>query len=251
MDRSIWTDEISKHHCPAWQCPRCKIGTVFLTKDSLTYLETIDSLRSHSHEDFDFEWIEYIFTAWAQCSNKLCNQAFAISGTGGVAPQYVSESEWEYKPYFSPKACHPMPDIIMFPNKCPNEIKDELRAAFESFWSNPAACASRMRIALEYLMNYLSVPKQKQDSNGKLIDLNLHARIDAYAKNDLNIGAQIMALKWLGNAGSHEGSLNTTELLDAFEIMEHVLREVISGHSKRVDELAKILTDKHGKKPIL
>lgn len=248
MDRRLWTRELTTKYCPPWPCPICRKGTLSLVKDSLIFKETTESVRSHDDEYFDFDWIEFIFTAWAQCTHPSCHQEFAISGTGGVAPQYTSDDEWGYEDYFSPKACHPMPDIFDFPAKCPNDIRSELRAAFAIFWSSQAACASRMRVALEYLMNHLGVPKRRKGTNGKFFDLTLHARIDAFAKKDPAIGSQLMALKWLGNTGSHDGSVSTADLLDAFEIIEHALREIIDGHSARVASLAKKLTQKHGSK---
>ena len=81
-----------------------------------------------------------------------------------------------------------------------------------------------------------------------LIDLNLHARIEEFAKRDAVIGAQLMALKWLGNTGSHEGSVTKDDLLGAFEIMEHALVELIDRRSEKVAALAKQLAHRHRKK---
>jgi len=208
----------------------------------------VKSVRSHKAEGFDFDWIEFTFTAWAKCTHPSCQQEFAISGTGGVAPQYVSEDDWEYEEYFNPKACHPMPDIFELPHKCPDEVASELRAAFALFWSNRAACAGRIRVALEHLVNHVGIPKRKKGANGKFYDLNLHARIDAFAKSEPTIGPQLMALKWLGNTGSHDSIVSEADIIDAFEILEHSLREIIGGHSAKVAALAKKLTKKHGGK---
>ena len=109
-----------------------------------------------------------------------------------------------------------MPDIFAFPPKCPEDIKSELRGAFSIFWSNGAACAGRLRVALECLMNHVGVPKQRKDADGKFFDLSLHARIDAFAKNEPAIGAQLMALKWLGNTGSHDSKVSTVDLLEPY-----------------------------------
>jgi Domain of unknown function (DUF4145) len=246
MDRHIWTQELSAHNCPPWPCNVCGKGNLTLVKDSLIFKETIHSARSHNHEGFDFDWIEYIFTAWAQCPS--CKQEFAIAGTGGVAPQYVSENDWEYEAYFIPKICNPMPNIFKLPAKCPDDIKNELYAAFAIFWSNRAACAGRLRVALECLMNHIGVPKRRKGVNGKFSDLTLHARIEAFANKEPTIGPQLMALKWIGNTGSHDSHISANDLLDSFEIMEHALAEIIGGHSARVADLAKKLTKKHGSK---
>lgn len=248
MNRYIWTQEFTEHSCPPWPCSVCDKGTLTLIKNSLISKETVESVRSHGHEDFDFDWIAYVFTAWAQCTHPSCKQEFAIAGIGGVAPQYLSEEEWGYDDYFTPRFCNPMPDIFKFPSKCPEDVKNELSAAFSLFWSNRAACAGRLRVSLEYLMNHIGIPKRKKGTNGKFSELTLHARIDAFAKSEPAIGSQLMALKWIGNTGSHDTFVSQYDLLDSFEIMEHALAEIIGGHSARVAALAKKLTKKHGSK---
>lgn len=246
MKRSLWKQTLNKHWCPTWPCPVCRKESVTLVQKSLIYKETVESKRAHSHDAWDPDWIEYTFTAWAECKHQSCKQQFAIAGVGGVSPEQT-EDGYEWEDYFAPMICRPMPDMFDFPTKCPDDVKEELRAAFAVFWPHQAACAGRIRVALECLMNHLGVPKRKKDRNGKYFDLTLHARIDAFAETEPNVGPHLMALKWLGNAGSHNGEVRKDDLLDAFEIMEHALVEVIDKRSAKVTALAKKLTKKHGR----
>lgn len=248
MNRSLWTEVLTESSCPPWPCPVCRKGTIALVPKSLMFRETILSKRAHHHEAWDPEWIHYTFTAWGECRHPPCKQEFAIAGTGGVGPEEGPEGEVEWADYFLPKACYPMPDIIDIPGKCPDPVKQELRAAFATFWPHRAACAGRVRVALECLMDHLGVPKRRRAKDGSYFDLKLHARIDFFAKSDQATGPQLMALKWLGNAGSHRGDVSAADLLDAFEIMEHALGEVIDRRSARVAELAKRLTKRHRRK---
>lgn len=245
MDRNLWTQELTTTSCPPYRCVACGKGSLILVKDSLIYKDTAETAKSRGHEEFDWDWVSYIFTAWAQCTHSSCKQQYAISGDGGVEPQMNEEGDFVFANYFMPKSCCPMPDIIEFPPKCPEDVVRELRGAFAIFWLNEAACTTRLRVALEYLMTYLGVPKSKQGANDKLSDMSLHDRIDAFAKQEPAIGAQLMALKWLGNTGSHDSQVSANDLLDAFEIMEHALKEIVGGHSARMIELAKKLTMKH------
>jgi hypothetical protein len=165
-----------------------------------------------------------------------------------VGQECDEEGQTEWQEYFSPLACHPMPDIIEVPAKCPNEVSNELRSAFALFWAHPEACAGRIRVALEGLMTHLGVPKERTAKTGKVIHIDLHDRIDIFSLTDAGTGTQLMALKWLGNAGSHGRTVSRSDLLDAFEIMEHALIEIIEGRAAKVAELAKKLTAKHSKK---
>lgn len=246
MKRSLWTRTLNKDWCPAWPCPVCRKDTLLLVQNSLTCRETVESKRARSDEAWDPDCIIYAFTAWAKCRRPSCKQQFAIAGTGGVERKYNEYGFREWEDYFSPMMCYPMPDMFDFPAKCPDDVREELRAAFEIFWSHRPACAGRIRVALECLINYLGVPKRKKGGSGKYFDLTLHARIDAVAKKEPTIGFQLMALKWLGNAGSHIGDVSKNDLLDAFEIMEHALGEIIERRSAKVAKLAKNLSKKHG-----
>ncbi len=246
MNRSLWNQNLSKDWCPAWPCPVCRKESVRLVPNSLMHKETVQSKRAHGHDDWDPDWIAHTFTAWAECKHQSCKQQFAIAGVGGVSLEETEEGDdWPY--YFVPMACCPMPDMFDFPTKCPDIVKAELRAAFALFWSNQSACAGRIRVALECLMTHSGVQRRRRDKNGKYFDLTLHARIDAFSKREPNVGPHLMALKWLGNAGSHNGEVRKDDLLDAFEIMEHALVEIVDRRSAKVAALAKKLTKKHGR----
>ena len=247
MKRSLWSETLTKTSCPAWPCPVCRKGSLVMVSKSLTCQETTESKRSHDDPAWDPDWIRYTFTAWARCGHLDCDQQFAIAGTGGVGPEMDYEGDMEWEDYFSPMVCYPMPHIIEVPAKCPDDVANELRGAFELFWAHRAACAGRIRVALECLMSHLGVPKRKKTSNGKYNDLTLHARIDLFAKRNKDAGAQLMALKWLGNAGSHDTGVSAGDLLDAFEILEHTLSEILDKRSAKVAAIARRLTKKHGR----
>jgi hypothetical protein len=138
-----------------------------------------------------------------------------------------------------------MPDIFEIPKKCPPEVKTELSAGFTLFWSDQAAAAGRIRVALERLMDHLGIPMRRKEKNGKFSELSLHHRIELFEKGEPAIGSQLMALKWLGNTGSHQGKLVRDDLLDAFEILEHALTELIDQRTAKVAALAKKLMKKH------
>ncbi len=249
MDRTIWLQHFDNNKLPPWPCPTCRKGHACLVPKSFFNDETASSTRVRESSDWDPDWIEYVFSCRAECSNTSCKEPMAVIGKGGIGPSYDEELGNVWVDYFLVLHCHPMPHIIPIPKKCPSEVADPLISAFSMFWSNPEACAGRIRVSLEALMNHLGVPKQQISAKtGKEFELRLHGRIDLFAKSDPTIGAQMLALKWLGNAGSHDsGTVSHKDLLDAFEIIENALAEIIDERSKRVALLADQLTKKHGK----
>lgn len=247
MKRSFWQETMTEISCPAWQCPVCNNGVLALVPKSLKYEETAASKRAHSHEDWEPEWLDYTFVAWAECKHPSCKQRFALAGIGGVEPQHDDEYSFVLADYFAPRYCHPMPRLIELPAKCPDRVRDELLASFALFWGDATACAGRLRIALEELMTYLGMQSLSRQTKPQSKP-RLHAAIESFAKNNPVLGAQLMALKWLGNTGSHDSSVSQSDLLDAFEILEHALSEILERRSERVALLAKQLTDKHAMK---
>lgn len=204
---------------------------------SLVYKETGESETLRGHQDWEPEWISYVFTAWAKCNNPSCGNKMVISGIGGEEERYDGEENSHCHRYFAPRFCAPMPDIFDIPAKCPKEVTNELRGGFALFFADSAATANRMRSALERLMDHLGVISGK-----------LHDRLDAFAKKN-PIGENLMAIKWLGNTGSHEGKVSRDDILDGFLILEHALSELIEERTAKATQLARKLTNKH-KPPI-
>jgi hypothetical protein len=237
---------MTKHYAPPWPCPSCARGVLKMVPNSLVSKERARSRSERDDEKWDPDWIEYIFTAWLKCSS--CGEEVVASGDGGVEPGYDQEEGMTWEDYFAPRLLCSTPDMFFIPPKCPGEVSKKLRAAFTVFWSDQGAAATRIRVALELLLNHLGVKKRRKDRSGKLVDLSLHARIEEFARRDAKVGGQLMALKWLGNTGSHEGRVTKEDLLDAFEIMEHALAELIERRSEKVAELAKRLTQRHREK---
>ena len=227
MKRHLWSQTITEHYCPTWPCPVCSKGTLILVPKSLVFRETAESKRQHDADGWEPDRITYAFTAWAKCGNRFCGQECAISGTGGVEPNFDPEEGTDFCNQFHPRNCFPMPDIFEITKKCPDDIKKALRSAFALFWADFSASAGRIRVAIERIMDYLKIQKKKKNKNGKFSKLSLHQRIEIFEKRDSLIGKQLLALKWVGNTGSHEQKIGQGDLLDAFEILEHALAELI------------------------
>lgn len=219
-----------------------------MLKRTFASRETAESLRDRSEDAWEPDWIRSVFTAWAQCSNKKCGETFALSGSGQVEWNIGPEGEDVVAEQFEPLFCTPMPDIIEMPAKCPSDIHRELRLAFTLFWSSPAASAGRLRVVIEKLMDLVGVPTQMPNKKGKVADLTLHARLELYGKKNPGAGKSLMALKWIGNTGSHDSTVSREDLLDSLELIEHVLGEIVGERSKRMASIAKKLTDKHRRK---
>lgn len=246
MQRYLWSAHITDRACPPWPCPVCGRGTIALVPGSLIHKERVTSEGEHHLPDWEPEWMELVFTAWGECTYPVCGERFAISGTGGVDQYWDEDSGALVENEYYPKCCSPTPNMIAIPEECPLEVRQGLVGAFSLYWQNRPACAGRIRVALELLMNHLEVPTHSIDKSGKKRRRSLHQRIAAFAETEPIIGEQLAALKWLGNAGSHDRRIGREALLDAFELLEHVLSELIDKRSERAATLARRLTERYG-----
>jgi hypothetical protein len=241
MNKSLWNAWFTDQSCPAWPCPSCKAGVLVLTNGSLKQTATQESF---AHQDEDWwgpDQVVYSFTAWAQCSNKNCNEEFALSGVGGVEQVPDENYNSNYVDYFQIRHCHPTLEIITLPKNCPDLVRDAVNAAFCVYWQDRPSSAGRIRVALERLLDHLGISGTNE--NGKF--LTLDKRIDVFSQSDPANGAQLLAVKWLGNVGSHTIDVQVDDLLAAFEVFEHVLSEVIDKKSASIAKLAADLTAKY------
>ena len=58
----------------------------------------------------------------------------------------------------------------------------------------------------------------------------------------------ILAIKWLGNAGTHDGGAKVTldDVMDAYELTDHILQEVYSPKLAKLHKLAKKVNKQKG-----
>lgn len=85
--------------------------------------------------------------------------------------------------------------------------------------------------------------------NGKRQFLNLHSRIGLLPAKHSDLRDLLFAIKWLGNAGSHADSVVTLDdVMDAYELVDHVLQELYAQRAKKAKALAKLVNKKKGPK---
>lgn len=247
MNRTHWRSWIAPYSWPPWLCPTCSSGSLQLDAKSIVERETAESARERLKEAWDPTLTVKHFSAWLRCSKPSCGEAVLVAGRSSLDPTMGPDGGLEWETIYSPRFVAPTPDIISIPPKCPDAVAFELRAAFRLYWIDTRAAANRLRVALEALLDVPGV-KRRHRVPGAIRELTLHQRIVEYEKREPLIAAHLMAIKWLGNTASHESGVSDETFLDALEIVEHVLGEIVEQRSKRVSELAKKLTDAHAPK---
>lgn len=130
-----------------------------------------------------------------------------------VSSSYSLPKEKVFYPYnFIPTL-----SLFIYPKaKLSIEFNNELDLAFAHFWHDTNASSNKIRRAVEYLMDHLNVPLLK----------TLDKRIEKFKEVNPDVAEKLMAIKHIGNAGSHKDFVTKEDLFDAFEILDYALSKL-------------------------
>jgi hypothetical protein len=182
--------------------------------------ETAASRRSREFEPD----MEERFAQLLKCTN--CGEIVAVYGTIAQEPYYDADDALDFTDSFGVKGAHPSPLPIRIDRKIPKEIGQHLRSAAELYWNCPEAAANKLRQSVEQFLNHQGIPrKTRSTKTGLLEPMSLHSRIIRYQVKEEELGELLLAVKWIGNDGSHLGQVTDDQLLDGFEMIHHVLEE--------------------------
>lgn len=245
MNAELWTQRVSESAAPAYPCPHCETGILLLQKGTFARHVTNESNKNQPEHGYVPELMEYTFACWLKCAAPKCGEMVAVVGKGHDEPTWDDEQGMDWEECFVPKFAWPMPPIFAIPKACPEPVAREIHASFQAFWSDRSAAASRLRVAIERLLDEIGIRRRRVTAKKKIEELTLHQRIELMAKTSPEVGTSLMAIKWLGNTGSHDGSVGAKDVLDAYEIFDPTLDTILGERAKRVSKLAKQLTKKH------
>jgi len=179
-----------------------------------------------------------------KCSR--CDNTVFVVGKVTHVEADDEEFGWHLVEALDPKFFQPATPLIAIPSKTPAGVVEEISGASSLFWSSPPSAANRLRVALERLMDDRKIPRKQKSSKKKLVELSLHARIEKYSLKNTEVGAKLLAIKWIGNSGSHIAKLTSTDVLDGFELLAHALEEIYDSKSTRLKKLADSINKKRG-----
>lgn len=250
MDRGKWGEVVTSF---GWVCGRCGRGHLHISDNKKVDESTAETNKAAKEDWFDHEDAEYRFAALLICNNANCADPVAISGTMYYEHFQVGYDDYETYARYRVKAVTPPPFPFAMDKKIPEAVRDHLKMAAGLLWTDHDAAGNRIRQAVEALMDERGIKKtyieasKTPGKSGKRKKHMLHARIDMYKAANGEAADHLMAIKWIGNAGSHTGSegLTRDQILDAFDLMEHALEEIYIRHRATLaKKVAKIVSSK-------
>ena len=242
IHRKIWRAQWDEGDYPSLPCPACNAPLNFV-EDSLVVKQPDYNQELFSWADLDEALSR--FAVWFVCGHSKCGEVVAVSGDCTYDYAYNEMGETVAERTFHPVAMHPAPPVIVARHDVPQVIRNELTASFGLFWVSHESCASRLRVVVELILDHEGFPAES--SPGKFVFL--HQRIEDWHSlyGGLSIAKSFMAIKWLGNVGSHETRVSRERLLDAYEILSRLLERLFPADEGYLDELADEIVNSKGR----
>ncbi|ARP65495.1 hypothetical protein A9K65_020565 [Mesorhizobium sp. WSM1497] len=148
--------------------------------------------------------------------------------------------------YYSPTQMYPAPPVFPLSPKLSKECAAHLRKAFELLWVDPASCANRIRIFLERLLDQFEVPYMGVNNKGRDYDMTLAQRIEYLEDKKPGHKDAFNAMRNVGNFGSHQGKAKFETLINCFEILQEMLKDLVDGRKSRLEKMTAALLVKNG-----
>lgn len=249
VERNIWRPYYNAF--PKFPCPRCTSGHLVLSKDSRQTMETAYSVNQQTNSSWELEWITERFICFLVCGNTACGEVVTVCGrvTHEQHEQYDEDSqEMEYfnSVFYSPTQMQPAPPVFAVSKKLSKDCAAHLRKAFELLWVDPASCANRIRIFVEYLLDQFAVPRVGVNKKGQDYDMNLAQRIEYLELQKPGHKDAFNAMRNVGNYASHQGKAKFDTLIKCFEVLEEMLKDLVDGRKNRLEKLTAELSVKDG-----
>lgn len=215
---------------PRPACPSCTTGYIGFSEPP-----TEDESHASGRKDpgFEPEWISGTFVVRGQCENPECQQA--VYGSGDYTVDYSQKShnaEWQglsYSSYYTVAHLHPYILMMPIPKSAPSEVREAVRRASRVLFADPGLAATALRATVERFLTSEGIPAT--ESNGRF--RNVHVRINQWRDADQTrpaVADLFFAVKWLGNAGTHEDSdLTTIEVLDGARVLDEAFHRLFTG----------------------
>jgi hypothetical protein len=247
FDKNLWRRSYVLDEIPHFPCPKCLIGRILFEDKPISKNEPVFSERAHSHDAWEPDWVELRIALKGTCNLPECGETVHAVGRGFYSDLVLDDGDWVLAEHVNIHSMCPSPPVIQIPSQCPDNIVSDLLVSFKLIWVDYSACATRLRLSVERLLDAIGIPKSGKTKKGKLRDLNLAERIDAFSDKDPDAAEVLHALRHVGNVATHEGTQSLSNLLDCFEIYEEALRQLVGDKSAKLEAIRKRLIESKGK----
>lgn len=208
-------------------CPKCGQGHVRFSKPS----ESPTLMSDEEKEHLDPEWITGTFTIQGQCENDGCQQA--VHGTGDYSVG-MSQKSWReeydyYSSYYIVRHLHPPVMMMPVPKAATDQVRDAIVRASRVLFADPGLAATALRATVEVFLTTQGIASTSTTGSFR----SAHERIQEWGDADPDrpqLADLFFAVKWLGNAGTHEVSdLDVTQVLEGARVLNEAFHRLFTA----------------------
>lgn len=190
------------------------------------------------------------FALFLRCTSTDCRSEVLMCGEESTEcfPDYNSGRN-RYENFYDPRFFIPTLSLFPVSKSTPDSVKTHLESSFSLFWNDPSAACNSIRKAIEALMDHSRIRRSKITPKRKMTRLSLHQRIEewgAKSPEQLELSRLLLAIKWLGNSGSHMQRLEKRDSIEAYKLAEYVFSEVFDKRTQSLHKSARKLNIKKG-----
>ncbi|HAT3994257.1 TPA: DUF4145 domain-containing protein [Elizabethkingia anophelis] len=251
--RTIFKNEFTLSNIPDYTCPTCKKSLLNKDENNFNLYESSTSLSLKNHEAWEPDWMYGSFLGLLKCNNISCSEVVIITGNY-KSFEYEEYDEISNTPcldvgnLLTPTFFNPAIQLFQLNENIPEAISEEIKESFKLYWTDSSSCANKVRKVIELIMDNLKIPKTHLKSK-KRVRYSLHQRIENFKIKNHNQGELLMAIKWIGNSGSHSSDkISHDDLLDSYEILELLTEKLYGKHLQHIEKISKDINKK--KKPL-
>ena len=239
-----------------WICPYCGAGQLKLDASHLLRKEYEYSKEKNRNCEFEDCLGESCCTGILKCDNNVCGELVSFCGTGrdeifeADEPKSPSGTVPVYCHIITPLFVHPSPHFIKMSSNYPQTVTVHLKESFGLFWVDKMSCANKLRVVVEDVLNHFGVKrtciiKKKH----KRQNLTTHARLDKFEKMPKfsEPAKYLLAIKWIGNAGSHTGRFDDKVLVKGFSLIEKALDILFLKNDEELRKTCKLINRTNGR----
>lgn len=252
IHRATWHRLAPKNSIPGLPCPQCTPGKLKVVRDTLAVREPkyVSDWRGKNPDDWEPDFAVERWSATLRCDEPACGEFVNMIGDIEVVEVDLDLDDglpsWGYQDVLRIQAVFPVPPLFRISDNVPKPVKKQLELAFRMFWTDTSACVSRLRTAVERLLDDQAVPKErlltKGKNAGKMHRMDLHERIDSFTNGSAHKD-QLQGLRNIGNLGTHGGDdVEDDDLFDAVDVLEFVLTGIYD--TKTINAMADKLKGK-------
>jgi hypothetical protein len=236
---------------PVLLCPICRRASLELTPEAFQKFESLESVNARDEEYWEATWVHGYFHGTLGCPRTPCGNKYSIAGRWRVEPYSgpaVDDLDDTYADYLWVTYILPAFPLMEYPAGVPDQVREAITGASQVLLSDASAAANRIRSAIEVLLDSQRVPKTELGKSSKRRQLDTHQRIEKLRLKKPDAAKHLMAMKVIGNIGSHERKiLPLSAVLDG---MEHFARalELLYDRNEAALERRAALIDRKGRK---